>query len=257
MLKTILTLSETKTIGIDDPDLIRKRFEIIKSKQFLKKIYLEWYDQILGLIPDGPGKILEIGSGGGFLKEILPEVITSEVLKIPGIRLDLTIDACKSIPFCHNELKAIVMVDVLHHLPDVATFFKIASKCIKKGGRIIMLEPWFTPWSGFIYRNLHHEAFDTSSQHWSFKSSGPLSGANGALPWIIFHRDLFKFKQEFPCYEIFEIRKTMPFSYLFSGGVSCKTLLPGCLFSIIRSVERGLKFESMCAMFAYITLQKL
>ena len=257
MCKKILTLPETETIGIDEPGLIAKRFDIIKSKQFLKKIYREWYDQIIKTIPEGTGKVLEIGSGGGFLKEILPEVITSEFFDIPGLELDLEIDACKNLPFNRNELKAIVMVDVLHHLPDVANFFRIAAKCLKSGGRIIMLEPWFTPWSGFVYRNLHHEAFNTSSENWSFKSTGPLSDANGALPWIIFNRDLLKFKQEFPYYEITEIRKTMPFSYLFSGGVSYKSFLPGCFYRLVRGMEKSLKVESMCAMFAYITVQKL
>ncbi len=42
---------------------------IIREKGFLRQIYEEWYRLLIGHLPDGGGAVLEIGSGGGFLKE--------------------------------------------------------------------------------------------------------------------------------------------------------------------------------------------
>jgi hypothetical protein len=44
-----------------------------------------------------------------------------------------------------------------------------------------------------ITNHLNPDAAD-----WSFPAVGPLSGANGALPWILFERDRARFEREFP-----------------------------------------------------------
>ena len=55
---------------------------------------------------------------------------------------------------------------------------------------------WVTRWSRWIYGRFHHEPFDPQRADWEFPLSGPLSGANGALPWIIFQRDREQFERE-------------------------------------------------------------
>ena len=119
-----------------------------------------------------------------------------------------------------------------------------------------MIEPWYTPWSGLVYKKLHHEAFDPDVKYWDFPSSGPLSGANGALPWIVFERDKKIFSDKFPYYEILKIQKIMPFSYLLSGGFSYKSFLPESCYNVTRKLEKYLGIESICAMFSYIHIYK-
>ena len=62
---------------------------------------------------------------------------------------------------------------------------------------------------------------------WEFASSGPLSGANGALPWMVFVRDRAEFEREFPELEVARIEPFLAFRYLVSGGVSMRSLMPG------------------------------
>ena len=57
-------------------------------------------------------------------------------------------------------------------------------------------------------------------------TSGPLSCANDALPWIIFVRDRVTFEREFPHWHIELVKPIMPFRYLLSGGVSLRSLNP-------------------------------
>ena len=120
-----------------------------------------------------------------------------------------------------------------------------------------MIEPWATTWSKFIYTRLHHEPFQMDVAEWEFPSSGPLSSANGALPWIIFERDRAHFEREFPEWTIQAVELLMPFRYLVSGGVSMRSLMPGWSFGVWWLLERGLTpWLPQLAMFALITLRR-
>ncbi len=253
-LKNLLSLPGTEGLDLDDPSLTARRRQIIRDKGFLRRLYSEWYSLLAASVPDGPEQIIELGSGGGFMKEFIPQLLTTEVFPCPGI--DKVMDACKAWPFPEKEIKAVLMVDVLHHLPDVHNVFNQAGISVKTGGIMAMIEPWLTPWSKFVYQKLHHEPFDPSAQQWTFPSSGPLSGANSALPWIIFHRDKEHFKRKFPQWKIVTVQPVLPFSYLLSGGVSMRSLCPGVLYRLIRQMEKLSGLEQRFAMFAYIVLQR-
>jgi SAM-dependent methyltransferase len=244
----------TRGLPIDSPNTTRLRRDIIASKPFLKQIYDEWYGTIERHIPTGQGRVLELGSGAGFMHHYVPDLIRSEVFLCPDI--SVVLDA-RHLPFAHQSLRAIVMTDVLHHIPDVRRFLLQAGDAVRAGGAIVMLEPWVSTWSRMIYTRLHHEPFLPSAERWEFAPSGPLSGANGALPWIVFDRDRDVFEREFPQWQIAEIRPAMPFRYLLSGGVSLRSLMPGWMFGVCRGLERTLEpWMHRLAMFATIVLRR-
>ncbi len=254
MLKALLEHPLTRGLEIDSPETTRLRLKIVASKPFLRLIYDEWYSAIAQRIPAGRGRVLELGSGAGFLEEYLPDVVRSEIFECPGI--DTVLDACH-MPIRPASLRAIVMTDVLHHIPDVRRFFHEATLAVRPGGAVIMVEPWVTTWSTLIYKHLHHEPFVPDVTHWEFDASGPLSGANGALPWIVFQRDRAVFEREFPEWTIEEVRPMMPFRYLLSGGVSLRSLMPGWSFGVWRSAEQALEpLMHHLAMFAIISVRR-
>jgi hypothetical protein len=77
----------TTNLSIDDLRATLLRRQIIRSKPFLRKIYEEWYRLVQESLPPEPGSVLELGSGAGFLQDVVPRAITSEVFVCPGIRL--------------------------------------------------------------------------------------------------------------------------------------------------------------------------
>lgn len=204
---------------------------------------------ILAQLPAVAGQTLELGSGGGFFKEALSEAITSDVQDVPGA--DRRIDA-KKLPFNQHALRAIVGTNVLHHVASIGDFFAEAERVLNPGGRLVFIEPWPTPWSIPIYRYLHHEVFDMQ-RGWDFPAGGPLTAANGALPWIVFQRDRQKFERSHPRLKILEIRPFMPFTYLFSGGIGRRWPLPPRLFAVFRWLEKPFDFLGL---FALIVLEK-
>ena len=235
LLNRLLSNVDSRLYDLDDPRTTLLRRDIILSKPFLKKVYEEWYALITkGLLDIPDGDVLEIGSGGGFFKDVFPSVITSDIMLLSCC--DRCIDAL-DLPFDDESLSAITMVNVFHHLPDCARFLSEAQRTLKDGGKIVMVEPSNSFWSRIIYKNLHHEPFDTETVTWKIESIGPLSGANGALPWIVFRRDIQILTTNYPQLQIKTLSYLFPFSYLLSGGVSMKALIPSIAYPLIRILE--------------------
>jgi SAM-dependent methyltransferase len=249
-LRTWLAEPDLRGLDEDDPRLTLLRRDLIRRRTFLRRIYAGWYDGLLRALPDGPGPALELGSGGGFLAERQADILSSDIFHLP--HLDLVLDGQK-LPFRTASLRGVLMVNVFHHLPDVKAFLAEAARCVRPGGVLAMLEPWVTPWSRLVYRHLHKEPFDPAAGEWAFCSSGPLSGANGALPWMVFARDRERFEAWFPEWQVTMISPGMPFLYLLSGGVSLRPLAPDWSWGFWRAVERLFPAQGW-GMFAQITL---
>ena len=254
-IKRLLAHPGTKSLKVDDPRTTLKRHEIISSNRFLWRIYDEWYRLICTCVPDGPGSVLELGSGAGFLAKYIPDLVRSEVFFLPYVEL---VSDARHLPLAASSLKAIVMVNVLHHVSDIRAFLAEAQRCVRPGGSIAMIEPWVSLWSRLIYSRLHHEPFDPEAWEWSVSGSGPLSAANGALPWIIFERDLHYFESEFKSLEIHVIQPLMPFRYLVSGGISMRQLMPEFMFAAWRKIDSFLlRWPRSWSMFALIHLRRV
>jgi len=254
VLRRLLAHPLTRDLSADDPRTTELRRSIVRDKPFLRKIYLEWYEKILAALPNGDGGVLELGSGAGFFGELYPGAITSEVFHCSGVRVVL--DA-QRLPFADGALRAIVMTDVMHHIPEAEAFLAEARRVLRPEGRVLMIEPWVTTWSSFIYTRFHSEPFRTDAPRWGFSSTGPLSGANGALPWIVFKRDADRFARLFPELAVIALEPFMPFRYLISGGVSMRSLTPGWSFWLWKALERRLdRWRDRLAMFAFIGLER-
>ncbi|MEI7989470.1 MAG: methyltransferase domain-containing protein [Chloroflexota bacterium] len=251
-IKKHLSYADTRNFDIDDPLVTILRRKILKEKRFLHRIYLDWYTLILNAFSEDNKPVLEVGSGAGFFSEISLSAITSEVFFLHGVSAILD---SQFLPLASSSLGAIVMIDVFHHIPNPRNLLIEANRCLKPKGRMVMIEPWVNPWSKLVYTYLHHEPFDDKAVEWSFPPQGHLSGANGALAWLIFERDVKQFRGEFPNLRIRMIKPMMPFCYLLSGGISLHNLVPSWSYSFWRWLEKHSP-ENKIGMFALIVLEK-
>jgi SAM-dependent methyltransferase len=244
----------TRGLDLDDPRTTHLRRRILAEKRFLRRIYEEWYGAIAASLPPGEGPVLELGSGAGFLADFIPRLVRSEVFYIEGI--DLVLDGL-ALPFRDGSLRGVAMTNVLHHLPRPLRFFAEAARAVRPGGVVTMIEPWVTPWSRWFYTRFHHEPFLPEAPEWEIPSGGPLSGANGALPWILFHRDRERFEREAPEWHVRSIEPLISFRYLVSGGMSLRSLTPAASYPLWRGLERALSpLSGQLAVFAHIVLER-
>lgn len=231
-------MSQKTDTKLDAPEFTAQRIAELKAKPSLKAIYdrnYAWFKGEVDKLPEG--KILELGSGAGYLQEVIPDLITSDILELPNCDM---VARAEELPFNEEELAGILMMDVLHHIPNNAAFLQEAQRTLKPGGKIIMIEPANTPWGRFIYQNFHHEPFEPQRKEWKLAEGGPLSEANGALPWIVFQRDQDLTKEVAPALSVQTIQPFMPMAYLVSGGFSYRSLLPFPLFKLLIRLEAAL-----------------
>jgi hypothetical protein len=74
-------------VDIDYPCTTHLRQQIIQETIFLRRIYQEWYRMISEALPSGEGTVLELGAGGGFMRDFVPGLIASEVFYSPKIQV--------------------------------------------------------------------------------------------------------------------------------------------------------------------------
>ena len=206
-------------------------------------------------------RILEIGSGVSPLTEFYPSVITSDVLDLDY--LDFVFD-CHRIdefePLANSSLDVITLTNVLHHLKSPIEFLTKAASKLKPGGKIIATEEYFSTFSTLIYKYLHHEPVDFSIDKSELAEvRGPLSSANGALPWLIFERP--DWRQEVERNFDFDRKDFLPFtalSYFVTGGISHRIPLPNAIYRTFFNFDLWLSrtFPRLFAAFFTITLTR-
>jgi len=246
---------ERERKDIDSPRSTIENRELIQSKRFLRLFYERVYRFFTDEFVDVPdGTLIELGSGGGFLDKVIPNVVTSDVLDLP--ELDMRISAM-SLPFKDESISGVCMLDAFHHIPDVTKFLKEAERVLVPGGKLLMWEPANTPFARLIYQNFHHETFDPSQGVWQLAEGGPLSVANGALPWIVCARDAMQREEVCPGLGLQIFEAVCPLLYLLSGGVSMMQILPDSFYSFVELLERMLTpFNDYVGMFYRICFVK-
>ena len=224
---------------IDSPARAAEIRATILGKPALKQLYEEIYAKYSDCLSRCPseGFALELGSGAGFAKQLIPELVTSDL--IPYDTVDRVIDGTH-MDFPDQSLRAIFMLNVFHHIPDASAFLAEAVRCLKPGGRVLIIDQHPGLISKPILKHAHHEPFRPEAPEWAFDTTGPLSGANGALAWIVFKRDLGKFQEKFPGLRLEKYSPHTPFRYWLTGGLKNWSLLPRWAFRMATFIDRGL-----------------
>jgi SAM-dependent methyltransferase len=136
-----------------DQETFNKYRSIWAARPELRAVYKEWFSQLRGCV-EGLRPVVEVGAGPGFFKEYFPELISTDI--VATANLDVVCGG-GSLPFRSCSLGALVMVDVLHHLPNPIDFLTEASRVLRPEGRLVLIEPWITIPSYLLYRFFHQE----------------------------------------------------------------------------------------------------
>jgi SAM-dependent methyltransferase len=195
-----------------------------RRKPALREIYTDLHRRMAAACVSGT--TLEIGGGSGAFKDFLPDVLSSDILFMPG--LDLVADAHR-LPFSSASFSNIILFDVLHHLEFPRTFLAEAVRVLRVGGRLIMVEPAITPLSWFFYHFIHHEPVRMAADPLASGVPSPGRDAfdgNQAIPTLLVGRDRHRLMAEFPEFVIKEVQWLSLFAYPLSGGFKPWSLIP-------------------------------
>jgi len=235
--------------------------EIIRKNPLLQAYYCyvyKYYAKIENSLSYLNGPSLEIGSGGGFLKEYIPVVITSDVVPSDGI--DKVEDVTR-LSFGNNSLKAVYANGVLHHVKDPVRCLTEIQRVLLPGGMFVCNEPSSTLFGYFQNRHFHHEYTNRFTKEWRIEKGGEggrLTGANMALPFIIFKRDRKLFEGKFKKLKIKSIIYHDFLRYCLSGGLSYRPFVPARLCGVVNMLEAMAKpLMPAVGQLMIVTIQKI
>lgn len=217
------------------------RRKIWARKPHIRLVYERWVDKIRKFLVEG--SLLEVGSGSGLLKDFLPEVILSDVVKLPWI--DQVID-CMDMPFEEGSLGGIISLDLLHHVSQPHAFLREAARVLKPGGRVFLIEPYITLGSYFGYKLLHHEDINFKEYHTGVNKAGgkvdPWQG-NSALANLVFKRDLKRWNTLQPDLDMVHREIFSLFDFQGAAGFKPYACLPYWLFKHLVKVDDWISFS--------------
>ena len=221
-----------------------------QDKPALRALYTRWYGRVREQLPDRRlGRWIEIGSGPGLARELIPELELSDVVRAPWHDHEL---AAESLPFAPGEVGALVLFDVLHHLRSPADFLAEATRVLAPGGRLVVCEPYVSPLSFPVYRFLHEEdcvlgvdpLAPTMVRGDGAGSPAPEPGddhhdpflGNQAIPTVLFGRQRAELLRRFPELSLTHFERLAGPAYPASGGFSGRAL-PGPIFRALLALE--------------------
>ena len=223
---------------LDHKKIDYKNRKIYQNKDLIKIIYNNYYKNIKkNIYLSDKKKILELGSGGGNIKKVIKECITSDQFKNKNID---RIENIYKINFKKNSISNIILIDVFHHLQFPSLALKEIHRVLIKNGRIIMVEPAMGFIPRIVYKIFHYEpnGFNLRIKWNDIPKKIPLSNqyfAAQSMPWRAFFLKELNLKSK---YSIKLIKPFSDFAFLLSGGYSYKALYPKILYSLIKLIDK-------------------
>lgn len=228
-------------VDVDAAVLLDIHTEILSRKKLLRSAFETFYRDMTDLcdrLLPGSGLEVELGTGAGFFKKMRPGLVTSDVRKAPHI--DLELDA-QNMSLTNDSVRCIYAINVFHHLPDPERFLDEICRVLRPGGGCILVEPHAGFASSLLHKFLHSdERFEPDAETWTTSDiRGPLSGANQALAYIVFDRDINRFEEKYgDRLEVIHRAYSLNAArYLFSGGLNFRQLLPSCSNPLLKALE--------------------
>jgi len=210
----------------------------------LRVLYGDWYGQVAAALPPPAlGPRLELGSGPGFARTFIPDLELSDIVRAPWHDREVSAEA---LPFGDATVGALVLFDVLHHLPSPRRFFAEASRALRPGGRIVLCEPYVSPLSYPIYKFFHEEPLALRVDPLAGFDSAASDGArdpfdsNQAIPTLLFGRRRQLFSATFPLLAVLQVTHLSGPSYPASGGFSRRPFVPQAIWSALHRLEARL-----------------
>jgi SAM-dependent methyltransferase len=235
-----MNAGDSLPVGQHDVEIQSNRLAWQRKPQ-LRAVYRNFHEMIARRLERSvPGGIVELGSGMGSIKEVIPDCVTTDLFPNPW--LDRQENAYR-LSFADGSLSNLILFDVWHHLRYPGTALAEFRRVLAPGGRLIILDPAMS-WSGrVIYGLFHHEPLGfglpiTWEAPPGFKPSDSDYFAAQAAATRIFWRRVAP--ERLAGWALHEVTPLASFEYFATGGFSGPQLGGAAVFRLWRGLDRAL-----------------
>jgi len=246
-------------IGVGQHNLeIQANAEHWRRKPLLQKIYRDFYRQIAGeLRSDLSGETVEIGSGIGNLKTIVPEALATDIFPNPWLD---QIENAYTLSFEDFSVANLILFDVWHHLEYPGTALAEFHRVLEPGGRLIIFDPAMGILGRIVYGLFHHEPLALKDEiRWRAPAEFSPDemtyyAAQGNAHRIFFYGEG---ASELADWRIVRRSRYAGIPYVASGGFRGPQLFPDRLLPAMRVIDRvASRIPALFATRLLVTLER-
>ncbi len=210
----------------------------LHSEQSDRRAYRDFHRRIAAHIdPSIAGKIVELDSGIGNIRDVIPACLRTDLFANPWID---QVENAYQLTFRDGEVSHLILFDVFHHLQYPRTALRECRRVLGQGGRVIIFGPYVSLTGRLVYGPLHHEpigndrpiaadvpaAFDPH-RHDYYADQGNATRVfwNGHAPEIL------------DGWEVIARERLGAWAYALTGGYSKPQLYPAALYPLMSGID--------------------
>ena len=237
---------------------IQQNLSYWEKKIVLKKIYKSFYNLIIENVNFSlDGLIVEIGSGIGNLKSVIPQALCTDIFQNPWID---QVENAYNLSFTKETISNLILFDVWHHLQYPGNALNEFKRVLKPNGRIIIFDPDISLLSFIVYGLFHHEPIGYRKKikwfapsHLNYKDFAYYAAQGNANR--IFCSN--KYDKLLSNWKRIHVKHITSVSYIASGGYSKPQLYPKCFLPFMNFIDHLLsKFPLLFATRLLVVLEK-
>lgn len=229
-----------------------------RQKLVLQKVYQEFYRQIASFLRlHLPGAVVELGSGMGNIKSVIPQCITTDLFPNPWLD---RLENAYALTFEAGTVSNLILFDVWHHLAHPQSALQEFARVVAPGGRLILFEPGMGWLGRIVYGWFHHEplAWKHSFAHRApdgfVPQNAPYFAAQTSATRMFLRNESSYYQDD---WRLVEARPLSSVAYAASGGFSKVQLYPMAWLPAVQQLDRLLsKMPKLFATRLLIVLER-
>jgi SAM-dependent methyltransferase len=184
------------------------------------------------------GNVVELGSGIGNIKEVIPNCMRTDLFENPWLD---RVDNAYALSFESASVSNLILFDVFHHLRYPGTAFEEFYRVLMPKGRVLIFEPCISLLGWVVFGLFHDEPVALSDPiEWMAPPSWmpdqiDYYAAQGNATRIFVQGE---FNEKLSNWRISKSLQLSAISYVSTGGYSRPSLYPNAAYPLMRSVDR-------------------